>query len=132
MIPLFRDCQQGWESGQGPAWHPFLASHHLLCCLTLSLMPLQAQLWSHPSQSPLLPAETLQWPSLRVILLEHVLFTTMVVQLLHTKIKNFTNPPCLSNLVHRILKKERTLEIILDQPPSFTNRTQKGTGLMAI
>ena len=43
------------------------------------------QLWTQPGQSPLLPAESLQQPSLlptplRVILLEHVLLTRMVVQ----------------------------------------------------
>lgn len=86
------------------------------------------------SQSPLLPAGSLQQPSLlsipfRVILLEYVLLIRMVGQLLQTNIKGFRNPFSLSSLIHKILKEERTTEIILHQPALFTNVTQKTSGL---
>ena len=127
--------KQSWSAG----WRKWLSQHsslpshhtqkdHLPPWPTSFLILLQLQ--PQPGQSPLLPAESLQQPSLLstslgVILLEHVLLTRMVGQLSQMNIKGFGNPFSLSSLIHKILKEERTTEIILHQPASFTNATQK-------
>lgn len=131
MIPLIRDCQQGWESGQRTHRASFpITSPRRPSPLLIHLFPYAPQLRhnSGPIQSslhcclkkPFSPA-----CPLRVVLLEYVLLPRMAVQLSHTMIKDSMNPPCLRSLVHRILKKEGTAQIILVQLLSFTNGTQK-------
>lgn len=61
----------------------------------------------------------------RVILLEYVLLGCNLPNFYTLRPKILQIHP-LSSLSHRILRKKRTLEIILDQPLSFTNKTQKG------
>lgn len=131
---LIRAGQQGEEVGKS-APQPSLSPHPASPSPSLNHFISHSSAAPAPaSQSPLLPAESLQQPSLlsiplRVILPEHVLVTRMVGQLLQMNIKGFRNPFSLSSLIHKILKEERTTEIILHQPASFTKATQKTSGL---
>lgn len=99
MIPLIRDCHQGREVDKGlhdiPSSHftirpSLLLTHPFLCPTLAPSMPVFSVACKNPTTA-LSPAY-----ALRVILPEHVLLTRMAVQLLHTKAKDFTNPPCLS------------------------------------
>lgn len=129
MIPLIRDCQQGWGSGQRTHRASFpISSPRRPSPLLIHLFPQPLEHNSGPIQSS--PHCCLKKPfspacPLRAVLLEHVLLPRTAVQLSHTKIKESMNPPCLRSLVHRILKKEGTAEVILVQLLSFTNGTQK-------